>query len=400
MDLRAVRFKVFRSLFTMTLLTGASIQAHAIEVVVGAGGDLSFSDNHIRRSNTPPDVSPNTVWDQSGEEPFASLTRNIQDLFWGSDINFLNIETVLATSKQGLRSPKSRGYAFVSHPNGIRHLIESMNVNLLGLANNHAFDFGTEGLRRTKENIEQIEREYSFVKSHGIQVRGEKIAPVEFMVADHKVAFASINGAGGNGDGGALSLINVHSDDYRTLIQAFKRSDADLKILSIHYGTETQVVLNKGQADRYRYAVDHGGVNLILGHHPHVIRPIEVYKGAVIYYSLGNFLITGAANIDNRTVKGTNRLDHYRNYGLFAKTYFELSKGRADLTAIQAVPLKGMHWRPYVPEAKVAATNMAYLNKLNSEFGSTGVRFFITNEGKGVYCSGLRGGPRTQRICN
>lgn len=381
------------------LLLSVPFQSHAIEVVVGAGGDLSFSDNHIRPTNTPPDLSPDIVWDQSGKAPFASLTERIQDLFWYSDINFLNIETVIATTKQGLRSPKTKGFAFVSHPNGIRHLIEAMNVNLLGLANNHTFDFGLEGLRRTKENIEQIQREYPFVQAAGIHVRGEPIAPIEFTVGGHKVAFASINGAGGNGDGGPLSLINVHSDDYRTLIQAFKRSDAKLKILSIHYGTETQVVLNKGQADRYRYAVDHGGVNLILGHHPHVIRPVEVYKGAVIYYSLGNFLITGAANIDNRVDKNTKQPDHYRNYGLFARTYFDLTNEQANLVAIEAIPLKGMHWRPYVPEARVAATNMAHLNKLNSNFGSSGVQFRITHEGKGVYCTGKRGGERSQQIC-
>lgn len=378
----------------------AAFQSHAIEVVVGAGGDLSFSDNHIRQNNTPPDLSPMKVWDQSGQAYFESLTEKIQDLFWSSDINFLNIETVLATTKQGLRSPKTKGYAFVSHPNSIRHLIEALNVNLFSLANNHAFDFGTEGLRRTKENIDQIQREYPFVQAAGIHVRGEKIAPVEFMVAGHKVAFAAINGAGGNGDGGALSLINVHSEDYRVLIQAFKRSDADLKILSIHYGTEKQVTLNKGQADRYRYAVDHGGVNLVLGHHPHVIRPVEFYKGAVIYYSLGNFLITGAANIDHRVYEGTKQPNHYSNYGLFARTYFKLSEGRADVTAIEALPLKGMHWRPYVPEAKVGATNIAHLNKLNADFGATGVQFYITRDGKGVYCSGLKGGARSQRICN
>src|SRR5690606_19282097 len=160
--------------------------------------------------------------------------------------------------------------------------IESLNVNLFSLSNNHSFDFGSEGLRRTKEAMEWIQREYPFVKSHGIQVKGERIAPVEFTTAGQKVAFAAVNGAGGYGNGNPFSLINLHSEDYRVLVQAFKRSDAALKILSIHYGKEKQVRLNRGQADRYRYAVDHGGVNLILGHHPHVIRPVEIYKGAVI----------------------------------------------------------------------------------------------------------------------
>ncbi len=391
----------YRLKLSALMLTAiATSSASGLELVVGAGGDLSFSDNHLRRP-APPEPHPTKLWDWNGdhngerEATYTSLTSRVKDLFWGSDINFLNIETAISDSKSGLKSPKNSGFAFVSHSGGIRHLIEELNVNLMSLSNNHINDFGQEGMARTRQAMEALKRQYPFIAYHGIRRKDEKVAPVEFTAADGvRVAFAAINMS--NSGGGAYSLMSVHNDsEYRTLIQAFKNSSAELKILSVHYGTEGQVKLNSGQRDRYRYAVDHGGVNLVLGHHPHVIRPIEIYKGAAIYYSLGNFLITGAANLDHRP-------DNYRNYSIFTKTFFHVTKGRsAEITALQAIPLKGMHWRPYVPSAKVGTTNLTHLNKLNrTEMGSTtGVEFQITSEGKGVHCIGPQYGARAQRIC-
>ena len=376
-----------------------NFSAQALEVVVGAAGDLAFSDNHTRTQRTPPELSPHSVWDHGdGVASFQELTKGVEHLFWDSDINFVNVETALAQQKADLQAVKAgkKGeyYSFVSHPNGIKHIIESMNVNLLSFSNNHIFDFGLKGALRTEEAISKIKSQYPFVNATGIQRKGDRIAPIEFYHEGHKIAFAAINGTNsGNNTGGERYLVNIQTDDYRTLIQAFKSSDASLKILSIHYGTEGQVVLNQGQRDRYRYAVDHGGVNLILGHHPHVVRPVEVYKGSVIFYSLGNFMITGAANIDNKS-------DHYRNYGLFGKAYFNLTPGRAELTAVEATPLKGMHWKTYVPNLQTSTTNLRYLNKLNQdEMGATGVQFNITSEGIGVYCTGAHVGPRAQRVC-
>jgi poly-gamma-glutamate synthesis protein (capsule biosynthesis protein) len=378
-----------------------SDMAGAIEVVVGAAGDLSFSDNHIATNYIHPDVSPNGVWDHAtGWGKVSNLTAEIQPLFWESDLNFLNLETVLSPSKSGFQSNKTHGFAFLSHPQGVKDVIEGLNVNLFSLANNHAFDFSYKGLFSTRENMAAVERQYPFVHSSGIFKRGENIAPVEFMVAGKKVAFAAMNGAGGYG-GGDIAVANFFKDsDYQEMIKAFRRSDADLKILSIHYGTEGQVTLNKGQRDRFRYAVDYGGVNLILGHHPHVVRPVEIYKGAVIFYSFGNFLATGTAAVDGRrTSNGTP--DYETNYGLFGRTYFNLENGSAQVTAVEAVPLVGTNWQVHLASRAQSAHNIAALNRLNrSELGENGVNFQLGSSGWGVLCTGLRGGVRSQKLCH
>lgn len=67
------------------------------------------------------------------------------------------------------------------------------------------------------------------------------------------------------------------------------KSRADVVILSLHWGIHfVPAVIADYQREVARIAVD-SGADLIVGHHPHILKPIEVYKGKVIFYSLGNF---------------------------------------------------------------------------------------------------------------
>jgi len=374
--------------------------AQGVELVIGAGGDLSFSDNHIDKNYRHPEVSPNGVWDHaSGWGRVSNLISPLQPIAWGSDLNFLNLETVLSTSTRGFQSNKTHGFAFLSHPQGVKDVIEGLNVSLFSLANNHAFDFGNQGLKSTRDWMDQIERQYPFVHSSGIMKAGEEVKPVEFRIAGKKIAFAAMNGAGGYG-GGAVSVLNFFDDkQYQQMIRAFHSSDADLKILSIHYGTEGQVSLNKGQKDRYRYAVDYGGVNVILGHHPHVVRPVEIYKGAVIFYSLGNFLATGTAGVDGRSSNGAP--NYYTNFGLWGRAYFDLDQGQATLTALEAIPLGGTNWQVKFVGKDRSVRNISALNALGrSELGDNAVAFKTNASGWGVYCTGKASrGARSERVC-
>src|SRR5690606_30653286 len=73
------------------IFTFAAPNSYAIEVVVSAAGDLAFSDNHTRAQRTPPELSPNSVWDHGdGVATFDELTRGVEHLFWESEINFVN----------------------------------------------------------------------------------------------------------------------------------------------------------------------------------------------------------------------------------------------------------------------------------------------------------------------
>jgi poly-gamma-glutamate synthesis protein (capsule biosynthesis protein) len=63
----------------------------------------------------------------------------------------------------------------------------------------------------------------------------------------------------------------------------------DLIIVNIHWGVEYEHVFNKTQQDLARDLID-SGADIIIGHHPHVVQGLEIYKNKPIFYSLGNFI--------------------------------------------------------------------------------------------------------------
>jgi len=77
-------------------------------------------------------------------------------------------------------------------------------------------------------------------------------------------------------------------------IQVLKER-ASLIIVSFHWGTENKYIPTQEQRTLGHFAVDHGA-DLVLGHHPHVLQPYEIYQGKCIVYSLGNFVFGGNSN--------------------------------------------------------------------------------------------------------
>lgn len=63
----------------------------------------------------------------------------------------------------------------------------------------------------------------------------------------------------------------------------------DFLIVTFHYGTEYQKIPNSNQKMWSESAVDFGA-DIVIGHHPHVTQPVEIYKDKYIAYSLGNFI--------------------------------------------------------------------------------------------------------------
>ena len=84
-----------------------------------------------------------------------------------------------------------------------------------------------------------------------------------------------------------------HREDLQNLLTDIRklRSQVDVLVLSIHWGIHfVPAVLADYQRDVAHAAID-AGADIILGHHTHILKPIEVYKGKVIFYSLANFAL-------------------------------------------------------------------------------------------------------------
>ena len=364
----------------------------AKELVITATGDLGFTQNmHSANGRFLPD----RACKHGNCISYQATSQYVAPAFYDSDINFTNVETVVADSLSGI-GPRPGGFRFVSHINSMRAMIDDLGMNLFSLSNNHAYDYGVAGMQETLQSFETLSSE-SNIEYAGVGTPSDLYAPVVFRKKGLKIAFAAINGAAAStmrpGNDSPVTQLNYLSDtEYETLLERMAATDADFKILSIHYGTEKQIELNSGQKSRFRKAVDLGDVDLVIGHHPHRVRAVEKYNGAVIFYSLGNFLFVGGANIDNLTAP--------YDYGAIGKVYYDVQGKNVSVSAVEMIPIQRMHIQPFMLSGQAAATRVSVLNRLaRSGFSGTGLEFDLSTANSGIFCIDPKPGTQAAEAC-
>jgi Bacterial capsule synthesis protein PGA_cap len=172
--------------------------------------------------------------------------------------------------------------------------------------------------------------------------------------------------------------------DFRLVVNRLAELSADYRILSVHYGLEGRVVPDDRQLKDWRgFAARQKGIDLIVGHHPHVAQGVERAGSSLIFYGLGNFLHPGTAEMKLFGV--------CRDYGLMAKVHLAKVEGAWTLGAIEAIPLTRTHIRPERFPVQQSVTRLYALNHLGAQLGdgltSQGVRFTPRQDGSGLYCA-------------
>jgi hypothetical protein len=146
------------------------------------------------------------------------------------------------------------------------------NFNLLSLANNHTLNMGQDGLKQTRE----------FLKEENVNFVGDPLkCNDEFVFQKDKIAFLAFN---------KTFALNCPDEEIIETIKSVKKQNPEnFLIVSIHWGNEYQIKSSAFQQKMARKMID-AGTDLIIGHHPHVVQEIEIYKNKLIFYSLGNFV--------------------------------------------------------------------------------------------------------------
>ena len=387
----AVRPKLCAMLCGM-LLSSLSAPVAWADLTLTFGGDVNFNKNRQAPRGDHVSYFGRRV-------TYQEMTRHLAPLIDG-DVNFANIETVV-TDDEHLPA-QQKAFVFRSHPNSIEHLI-NLGFNLFSLANNHSYNHGSPGLEHTLLAMEQLQRRATRpIAFAGIERRRADFEQARiFEVRGYRIAFAAVGiidprfRSTGNGVG----VLGYHQEsDYALTLKSLRDATADLKILSVHYGTEMRVQLDQGQRAKFLRAITEGDADIVLGHHPHVVRPVEIRDGRAIFYSLGNYLMAGAADLTSRP----ESID----YGLFGRAHFarDASRGgRLRLQALEAVPLTGMHLQARPMPRAAAQRRIEVLNQLSQqELGAHAAQFRVLSDGRGVECfnsAGLAMSSRAAQVC-
>ena len=206
-----------------------------------------------------------------------SLLRLIRD----NDISVVNLECPL-TDKL---TPVSKCGPNLASPTGFTALLQGCGFGIAGLANNHIMDHGVDAMLRTVDLLRTSAIEPIGVglgieqacSPRYVDIKGSRIAFLAF--ADDQSFCLARDCAG------TAPLDPIWS--FRAIQQA--KQSADVVVVLAHGGNEYSIVPSPRIRRLYRGFVD-SGAGAVIGHHPHVIQGVEIYKDTPIVYSLGNFL--------------------------------------------------------------------------------------------------------------
>jgi poly-gamma-glutamate capsule biosynthesis protein CapA/YwtB (metallophosphatase superfamily) len=343
--------------------------AQQADLVMTIGGDVNFTKNLWEPNSAGVGQDPKKVI------PFDQLTRGLLPLIQGADINFANIETVVTETAL---SASEKEFNFQTHPAAIQHLID-IGYNMFSLANNHSHDYGVRGVEQSLFHFRQFERSRAVAHSGLGANLEEATSPHVFMARGVRIGFLSFGNTSFYPTDKNAGVLSYNREEHLALSLAkLKNADVDLRIVSIHTGTERETNLDSGQRRKFARILEMGNVNLIIGHHPHVVRPIEFINGRMIFYSLGNYLMTGSANITQNGL--------LQDYGLMAKIYFkrDAETQQMQITAVQGIPLTNTHRNVQQMSPAESRKRIVALNELSVRNVSEHALLFEVHEDTGT----------------
>ena len=203
--------------------------------------------------------------DNKGVKP---LFTNIPPILKNKDMVVVNLEGSITNFNPKPLDPNNVSFTF--DPKIVPEL-KKIGFTHFSLANNHSLDFGAEGVRQTKEFLDKENLKY-----FGDYKNKTALSYIE-SIENFKV--------------GLIGYHELFDPDTTSVVNEIQniRDKTDFIIVYPHWGAEYKTNFSKSQQDKAYKFID-AGADAVLGAHPHVIQPIEIYKDKVIFYSLGNFI--------------------------------------------------------------------------------------------------------------
>src|SRR3989338_3642613 len=201
---------------------------------------------------------------QAGDKMFELL----KDLSKDADLIVVNFEGTFPD----IDIPQHIHSLFFSFRRELVEKLKESGVSVANLANNHSYNFGGKIYEQTQKNLLNLEFDI-----FGRPVGGS---------SDYDILKKNINGIEVNFYG--FNALAQDKDEIINLITDNAGDDA-LDIVSAHWGIEYQQFASSFQKNTAK-SFFAAGVDLIIGHHPHVVQPYEIIDGKAVFYSLGNFI--------------------------------------------------------------------------------------------------------------
>ena len=257
----------------------------------------------------------------AGGYDFTPTLRYMDSLWSSADFVALNFETTVGDALY-------TGYPTFKSPVECMSALKECGVDIIFTANNHCCDGGGRGLVRTIDCADSLGLLHLGTYKDSVGYANNRVVYIE--KDDIRVALLNYT-YGTNGIPVPRGRV-VNMIDTMVIKQDLElASEADVRVVSIHWGDEYQRMPNSNQR-RLGARLHDWGADVIVGTHPHVVQPAEIFRSddgnaidGVLFYSLGNFI--------------SNQRDRYRDGGLNVKLYIGKGGDGEIFLGVESVPV-------------------------------------------------------------
>lgn len=231
---------------------------------------------------------------------WTALFSDVGDVFHDADFGFVNMETPVAPN----HSKGSKPFMFDA-PIALPQALKASGIKIVSFANNHVMDQGWAGFAETRDHL----RETGLLFAGTADSSAQTFQPVFTEANGIKVGWLGMTRwLNGNRNPDAADQPHVNffpypgesdgapgADEAQVLAAiTAARAQCDFLVVSIHWGIEYATAPRPEDVEIAHKMLE-AGASVVVGHHPHVLQPVETYRTAdgrntIIFYSLGNFL--------------------------------------------------------------------------------------------------------------
>jgi len=250
---------------------------------------------------------------ENGIYNFKPMLENVKEYISGFDLAFYNQESILGGTELGLST-----YPRFNSPYEVGDAFRDMGFNLVSLANNHTLDRGEKAIINSRNYWNQ----YDDIIVSGSSTSYEERDNIKIL-EKNGISYALLSYTdltnGLKTPSGKDYLVDRYSEERVREDITKIRDKVDLLLVSMHFGVEYTHTPTSRQKE-IANLLSELGVDIVIGHHPHVVQPIEFIGDTMVIYSLGNFIsaqrgiarLTGLmASIDivKTTYQGESKLE-------------------------------------------------------------------------------------------
>ena len=277
---------------------------------------------------------------ENGTYNFYKLLDKIKPIISSYDLAYYNQESILGGTALGLQT-----YPRFNSPQEVGDAMLDAGFNIVTFANNHSLDMGEKGILASQEYWDKKEKQgimtagsYTSFEDREKEIIMEKNG-ITYTILSYTT---TLNGL--SIPSGKEYLVNYYNAEQVKKDIERLRDKVDLLMVAMHWGEEYTHTPTESQKEIAQYLASLG-VDIIIGHHPHVIQPIDFIGNTMVIYSLGNFIASQKGEVAKHTgLMASVRIHKKTVNGVSSIT---LEEPTAQLEYVYSVPVSSNSRKNY-----------------------------------------------------